>query len=183
MYKEYVLSQYANSPRIVALLRSFEESLTTENDVNNFYQKIFNIKTAVGYGLDFWGKILNISRTLTYNGQTFVLNDELYRFLLMIRATANITNCTVPNLTSILSELFKDRGNVYVFDTDVMQMKFVFTFYLTDEEKAILSIPGIPPLPTGVGLTLEEIPVQNIFGFQGTELQPFNQAPFRGVNQ
>lgn len=183
MYKDYVLSQYANSPRIVALLKSFESSLSTDNDIELFYQKVFNIKTATKFGLDFWGQILNISRTLTYNGQTFVLNDDLYRFLLMIRATANVTNCTIPNLQNILSELFKDRGNVYVFNIDIMQMKFVFSFYLTDEEKAILSLPGIPPLPTGVGLVIEELPVQDIFGFHDTGFQPFNQAPFRGVNE
>lgn len=183
MYKEYVLSQYANSPNIVSLLKSFEGSLSSDNDIENFYRKVFNIRTATGFGLDLWGKILNIPRTLTYNDQTFVLNDELYRFLLLVRATANITNCTIPNLNDILAELFKDRGNVYVFNIDTMAIKFVFTFYLTDEEKAILQIKGIPPLPTGVGLIMEELPVQDIFGFNKTGFQPFNQAPFRGVNE
>lgn len=179
MYKDYVLSQYANSPRIISLLKSFEQSLQTENDINNFYEKVYNIKTASGFGLDYWGAILNIPRILSYEGDTYTLDDDLYKFLLTVRAVANITNCTIPSLEDLLNELFKDRGNVYVFETGIMSLRFVFNFYLSDQEKTILSIKGIPPLPTGVGVEIIEIPESEIFGFNGTGYQPFNQAPFR----
>ena len=79
----------------------------------------------------------------------------------------------------ILNFLFKDRGRVYVFDTGIMTMKYTFDFYLDDMEKAILNLPGIPPKPTGVGLEIVELPHTELFGFNGTGFQPFDQAPFR----
>lgn len=155
--------------------------LSSEKDIENFYNDIFNIQTANSYGLDVWGQRLNISRQVKVDGGTLLLEDDYYRFLLLVKAMSNISNCTVPNLEEILNFLFKDRGRVYVFDTGIMTMKYVFDFYLNSYEKAILSLPGIPPKPTGVGLSIEELPKKQVFGFHDTGYQPFNQAPFRAI--
>lgn len=61
----------------------------------------------------------------------------------------------------------------------IMTMKYTFDFYLDEMEKAILNLPGIPPKPTGVGLTIVELPKKQIFGFNKTGFKPFNQAPLR----
>ncbi len=177
--KRYILSQYANSPKFIYLLSGLEKMLSSDKDIENFYNDIFNIQTANSYGLDVWGERLNISRQVKVEGETILLKDEYYRFLLLVKAMSNISNCTVPNLEEILNFLFKDRGRVYVFDTGIMTMKYTFDFYLDEMEKAILNLPGIPPKPTGVGLEIVELPHTELFGFNNTCFQPFDQAPFR----
>lgn len=177
--KHYILSQYANSPKLNAILDGIERMISAENDINNFYTDIYNIQTANAYGLDIWGRRLNIPRQLKFEDETINLDDEHYRFLLLVKAMSNISNCTVPNLEEILNYLFQERGKVYVFDTGVMTMKYTFDFYLDNLEKAILDLPGIPPKPTGVGLNIVELPKRELFGFHKTGWQPFDQAPFR----
>lgn len=177
--KKYILSQYANSPKLMTVLNGLEKMIGVDADIKKFYDNIFNIQTANTYGLNVWGERLNISRRLKINGQAVDLEDKYYRFLLLVKAMANISNCTVPNLEVILNYLFQERGNVYVFDTGIMTMKYSFDFYLDEMEKAILNLPGIPPKPTGVGLTIVELPKKQLFGFNKTGFKPFNQAPLR----
>lgn len=177
--KQYILSQYANSPKLMTILDGLEGMIGVEADIQSFYNNIFNIQTANTYGLNIWGERLNISRRLKINGQTVELNDKYYRFLLLVKAMSNISNCTVPSLEEILNYLFRERGKVYVFDTGIMTMKYTFDFYLDEMEKAILNLPGIPPKPTGVGMTVVELPRGQLFGFNKTGFQPFNQAPLR----
>lgn len=59
-----LISQYANSPRILALIDSFNSALDPINDINSFYNLIWNLDTATGYGLDVWGRILGQPRTI-----------------------------------------------------------------------------------------------------------------------
>lgn len=177
--KSYILSQYANSPNLLNLIKGFEEMIGVKGDIEQFYTNIFSIRTANTMGLNVWGKILNIPRILKVDGINYELENGLYRLLLLTKAMANVSDCTIPNLTRLLNFLFKDRGAVYVFDAGIMSMKYVFDFYLTDQERAILALPGIPPKPTGVNLTITELPEESLFGFNGTGFQPFNQAPMR----
>lgn len=61
-YTDTLLSQYANSPTITALITDFNEWIDPTIDLNNFYSNIFNVLTCDDYGLDCWGKIVNVSR-------------------------------------------------------------------------------------------------------------------------
>ena len=63
-YKDTLLSQYANSPTIIGLISTFNDAVDPSVDLDNFYRVIWNVDTAVGFGLDIWGKIVNISRLL-----------------------------------------------------------------------------------------------------------------------
>ncbi|WP_233788113.1 DUF2612 domain-containing protein [Serratia ureilytica] len=60
-----VLAQYAASPRLNALIGSFNEAVSPDKFVDDFYDLIWNIETAETYGLDVWGKIVDVSRLLT----------------------------------------------------------------------------------------------------------------------
>ncbi|HAK1938723.1 TPA: DUF2612 domain-containing protein [Salmonella enterica] len=60
-----VLAQYAASPRLNALINSFNAALSPDSFINDFYDLIWNIDTAETYGLDVWGKIVGVSRRLT----------------------------------------------------------------------------------------------------------------------
>lgn len=59
-----VISQYANSPIMLALLDSFDSALDQTQNFEMFYDLIWNLDTAVGYGLDVWGRIVGVNRTL-----------------------------------------------------------------------------------------------------------------------
>lgn len=66
-WSETLLSQYCDSPTITALIESINDAIDPTVDLANFYEKIWNIKTAVGYGLDVWGQIVGVSRYLDVN--------------------------------------------------------------------------------------------------------------------
>lgn len=59
-----IISQYANSNSIRALLDSWNEDIDPRADLDAFYNAIWNVQTAYGYGLDVWGRIVGVSRLL-----------------------------------------------------------------------------------------------------------------------
>lgn len=173
-----VISQYANSPTMVALLDySFQWWDQTEN-FDDFYDDIWLIDIAQGYGLDVWGRILGFSRVLAipdgdlfgfdeaagantkgfnqapfYSGvhstSNVSLNDDDYRRALLAKAFANICDGSILAINTILSQLFPSRGNAYVTDNGDMTLDYVFTFALSSVERAIVE-SGILPKPVGV---------------------------------
>lgn len=61
---ETILSQYANSPIILKLIESFNQNIGPENNIIDFYNFVFNVETAQGFGLDIWGRIVGVNRFL-----------------------------------------------------------------------------------------------------------------------
>lgn len=59
---ETIVSQYANSPTLLQLIQTFNVNVDPAADIDNFYNYVFNIETAQGFGLDIWGKILGVTR-------------------------------------------------------------------------------------------------------------------------
>jgi hypothetical protein len=176
---ETVLSQYANSPVMLAVIASFSAWLDLGNPFNRFYNLIWNIDTAVGHGLDVWGRILGVGRVLQvpsgeYIGfeqqpeaQTFghgilfrginltnsaSLTDDAYRILLMAKAALNITDASIPAINQILLTLF---GDGYVRDNLDMTMTYVFSAPLDPVQTSIVFNSGVLPRPCGVSATVE----------------------------
>lgn len=58
-------AQFGNSPRLMGMLESFNDAVDPAALVDDFYTKVWNIDTAVGYGLDVWGRIVGVGRVLT----------------------------------------------------------------------------------------------------------------------
>lgn len=138
---ETLLVQFANSPTIVALTNALAEYFDLDKVEDDFFDKIYNIDTAEGKGLDIWGLRLGVSRYLKipfeeeyfgffeadyspfddapfYSGQdaaleTVELSDSSYRKLLLAKALANISNCSVPSLNSMLRALFAGEKTFY----------------------------------------------------------------------
>jgi hypothetical protein len=72
-----VLSQYANSPKITGMITSFNAAIDQTENIDNLYDMIWNVLTATGYGLDVWGRIVGVTRSLTFLGTvTFLGNEE-----------------------------------------------------------------------------------------------------------
>lgn len=61
-----IISQYANSPTIVALIESLNSAIDPSADIDNFYNTVWNLSTAIGFGLDIWGRILGVGRNIVY---------------------------------------------------------------------------------------------------------------------
>jgi hypothetical protein len=178
-------SQYASSPVIIALLESFDACVDPQYNLEQFYQLCWNVDTAVGYGLDVWGRRVGINRNITipsehwlgfsgptgesgdsfnagifYSGQKATLNytmaDEAYRRVILAKAASNISDGSISSINFILMEvLFPQRGNAYVRDNLNMTITYVFTFTLEPFEVALVT--GNLLLPRGGGVRANAI--------------------------
>ena len=136
-----IISQFANSPRINALLNNLNEAIDPTYNFNQFYYNIWNILSANGIGLDIWGRIVGVSRTLEVGTSAYLgfeqqseaepfdqapffnavvsgsltenvnLTDDAYRTLILAKSLLNLTNCSIPAINQILMFLFVT--NVY----------------------------------------------------------------------
>ena len=56
--KDTVISQYAHSPVMLSLIQSWNDAIDTAADLQAFYDTVWNVSTAQGFGLDIWGAIV-----------------------------------------------------------------------------------------------------------------------------
>jgi hypothetical protein len=63
-WPDTVISQYSSSPILCGLLEQLDQSIDPQDRLQDFYDKIWNILTAEGYGLDVWGRIVGVTRVL-----------------------------------------------------------------------------------------------------------------------
>lgn len=203
-----IASQYATSPSILALIEAMNQYIDPSADLENFYNVVWNIETAQGFGLDIWGRIVDVPRTLKipgnmlyfgfdeqlgarpfdeapfYDGppqtETYVLSDDAYRTLILTKALSNISAATAPSFNTLLQNFFADRGRCYVSDLGGMMMQFIFEFAMQPFEIAVLTQSGVIPRPAGVQATVMQIDIENTFGFaeQGGSVQPFDHGVF-----
>jgi hypothetical protein len=189
-----LISQYANSPTITALVQGMNQHLDPRADFDTFYDYVWNVETAQGFGLDILGRIVDISRELQiadavdyfgfnealpgahsfnespfYSGtpaatSTYSLADDAYRQLILVKALANISATTAPALNQLLQNMFAGRGRCYVNDLGGMQMRYTFEFELTPFEFAIMTQSGALPRPAGVGASILASALP-VFGF------------------
>lgn len=198
-----LMSQYANSPRMLAFIYNIGEALDPTKVTKPFFDMVINISTAQGEGLDVWGRIVGVSRDIhvssppgmffgfeegfyPFDQQPFLLDedgtstwptpDHLFRNLIMIKAMANIVYATAPNINVLLWSLF--QRNCYYLTLGNMRGRYVFEFSLSPFERHIVYNTDILPRPCGVLIDFEELDPASVFGFFGTEFQPFNQGIF-----
>lgn len=201
--KQTLMSQYANSPRIVALIEGLWDALDSTKMTDDFYRLVFNLHSAEGYGLDVWGRIVGIGREINapdpegeYFGfeegfypfgerpfsaggsgtDTWDLSDTAYREVIFMKAIANIIYATAYNINDLLRFAF--RGNSYFLLHGDMQASYVFEFVLSPFERHIVYNTDILPRPCGVLLSYIELDPLSTFGFYGTGFAPFNQGTF-----
>jgi hypothetical protein len=209
--EQTIISQYGNSATITQLIRNMNEYIDPRADIDAFYDFVWNVETARGFGLDIWGRIVVIGRELEievdgdyfgfqtgaddfepfeqapfYNGpgatQTFTLLDDAYRKLILVKALANISATNVRSLNQLLQNMFADRGRCYVNDLGGMVMRWTFEFYLEPVEVSILTKSGALPTPAGVKSYVIQIPSPS-FGFSEADMEPFDEGPFLNQGQ
>lgn len=192
--KSTLLSQYANSPVILSIINNMNEAIDPRADIDAFYNLVWNVDTAIGYGLDIWGRIVGVSRILHLPGGKYLgfkeggaidydpfnqspfyyggvattnyyLSDDAFRVLILVKALSNISDCSIKTYNRILMQLFPGRGNAYVTDTGNMSCNIYFNFALQPFEVAIIKQSGAFSNPTGVGFNLIIDNIAHYFGF------------------
>lgn len=174
-----IISQYANSPILDDLILAFNAALDQTENIDNFYDYVWNVATAQGYGLDVWGRIVGVGRTLKLPGNiqdfgfeeasgswtgfgqggfysggsvttNYVLADNAFRTLILAKAAGNISDGSITSVNQILLTLFPNRGACYVADGLNMSLTYTFKFVLNAVEIAIVETSGVLPTPAGV---------------------------------
>jgi|SRR5579859_357195 len=173
-----VISQYQNSPVLLQLIENMGVYLNQQVNYAMFYAYVWNVSTAVDFGLDIWGKIVNIGRALNVNGSPVILGNDDFRTLILVKALSNIVATTAPAMNQLLTNLFGTLGRTYVTDSGGMEMHLVFEYVITDIQRAILTQSGALPHPAGVRVNIVSFDPAHTFGFHGSGLQPFNQGTF-----
>jgi len=199
-----IISQYANSATIVQLVKNMNEYVDPRADFDAFFDYVWNVESAQGFGLDIWGRIVGISRELLipaaplyfgfkdalpgsypfndqpfFDGtapatQTYKLADDAYRQLILVKALANISATNAPALNQLLQNMFAGRGRCYVNDLGGMALRYTFEFDLTPYEFAIMTQSGALPRPAGVNASLFQSALP-LFGFSEAGV---SAAPF-----
>ena len=193
-FEATVISQYADSPTILQLAGNLNQYIDQSANFANFYNYVWNVDTAVGFGLDVWGKIVGVSRLLQipnttdyvgffqngevtqdwqpmgsdqppqpavggamYTGhnatETYLLDDNAYRQLILAKAFANICTTTAPAINQILQNLY-GPGTAWVLNTGPMAISYNLTFTPTAIQLAILQQSGVIPTPPGVSFVI-----------------------------
>lgn len=174
-----IISQYSNSETITSLILAFNSAIDQTENFDLFYDRIWNILSAQGYGLDVWGRIVGVGRSLSVPGDlayfgfaeagiganpfnqepfysgavltnNFDLSDDAFRVLILAKAFANVSDGSLISANKILLSLFPSRGTCYARDNLDMTMDYVFGFVLAPVELAILAQSGVLPTPAGV---------------------------------
>ena len=72
-----VISQYANSDTLTQLIENMDECLDQTANFSSLFDLIWNVDSAQGYGLDVWGRIVGVVRTLTVaSGEFFGFSQQ-----------------------------------------------------------------------------------------------------------
>ena len=174
-----VVSQWGNSPTILALIESFNAAVDPSGDIDNFLTHVWQVDTAQGVFLDnVWGRIVGVTRTIPTNPVT-VLTDAQFRELILLKALANISRDSSYSINTLLMEWMTGRGRAYVNDLGNMEIRYMFEFALEPFEIDIITQSGIFLRPAGVGGWMVNTSVP-VFGFKGmTDIAVgFGQAPF-----
>lgn len=187
-WRKTIASQYANSPRLLQVIASIAASFDQTENLGNFFDLVWNVDTAVKAGLDVWGRIVDISRSLQIASDewfgfdeagdafgfeqapfwpgaafttTYRLDDEPYRRLIIAKAMANISDGSVPSINAILMYLFFGRGNAYVQDGQV------FSFFGFSES---LNAVGFDQSPFYNGQSVPWMSISYVFDFPLTPI-------------
>lgn len=201
-----VQSQYAASPHLRMLVDSFWEAINPESDIKSIYDNMVNLDTAVGFGLDVWGRIVAIGReyiALDENNKYFgfkppagvsaprVESFNNAPFYSKVNGKVRLSdpayrtyilikamiNIGDSTLASINRMLKETFPNAKISCIHVDTMTLRLVIQGKFSEADKGALKNLPWLPAGVGLQVYHI-ITPTFGFKGSGLMPFNQGTF-----
>lgn len=200
-----IQSQYGDSPHIKGVIRGYYNYISPQKDIDLIYDKMINIYTAEGYGLDVWGRIVNIDRE-------FVAVDEQYDYLGFDNSPYNMDRIETFNQApfyKVVNGRIRLEDNAYrtyilikalinISNVSLNSLNYIFSQLFPDTDIKVLhsntmilrllvigaisqaqigAIKNIEWLPAGVGLQFYHI-ITPTFGFRGSGLETFNNGTF-----
>ena len=201
-----VQSQYANSKRINDIINNFWDCINPENDIKNIYDKIINLNTAVGFGLDIWGRIVAISREFISielknkylgfdpQGVHHTRIDTLDNAPFYQRIDGKVLLSDEGYRFYILIKALINISNSSLYNLNSMlnmlfgDNKNIMIIHTDTMALRLLILSDVPEvaksallrmnwLPAGVNLDIYQV-ITPTFGFNGSFLHPFNQGTF-----
>ena len=204
---ETVQSQYATSKRMRAVIDAFWQAINPKSDIDLLYRKLVNPRTAEGYGLDVWGRIVAIGRSYLavdddtpyfgFDPPEGVKNERLNSFgnapfyktiygKVELADTMYRTYVFLKALINISNSSLAGLNRMIklLFPDADIQILHTGTMVLRVlvlspmSESDKAALDNLPWLPAGVGLEMYQV-ITPTFGFAGApELKNFNNGTF-----
>lgn len=105
-----IISQYSNSATLTQLITNLNTYIDPNANLQRFYDLIWNVDTAVGYGLDVWGRIVGIARFLK------IPTGKFFGFAEATTASADPFNISGAVITPYFG--FTETADLFAFGFD-----------------------------------------------------------------
>ena len=203
---ETVQSQYATSKRMCAVIDAFWNAINPKSDIDLLYTKLVNPRTAEGYGLDVWGRIVAIGRSYLavddgtpyfgFDPPEGVKNERLNTF-----GNAPFYK-QIYGKVRLADPMFRTyvflKALINIGDSSLASLNQAVKLLFPDADIQILhtgtmvlrvlilsplsesdkaALDNLPWLPAGVGLEIYQV-ITPTFGFADTGLQNFDNGTF-----
>ena len=203
---ETVQSQYATSKRMRAVIDAFWQAINPKSDIDLLYKKLVNPRTAEGWGLDVWGRIVAIGRSYLaveddtpyfgFDPPEGVKNERLNSFgnapfykqimgKVRLADTMYRTYVFLKALINISNSSLASLNQAVklLFPDADIQILHTGTMVLRVlvlsplSESDKAALDNLSWIPAGVGLEMYQV-ITPTFGFAGTGLKNFNNGTF-----
>lgn len=175
---EAIQTQYAFSADFQNLGSLMQDVIDATPDLERLHAAAMDPQTAYGVYLDWWGQKVGVDRFIKVRGEYVRFDDDYFRFLILYRAACNISNGSADAANKLLQRL----TDTTVFVVDYLDMSvncIVIIGNISDLQAMILQTYGLLNRPAGVLTNLLVIyPDEQIFGFEGSTLMPFDVGVF-----
>lgn len=186
-WRATVYSQYQNSPVLLQWLDYFSQWIDANKNIDMWYDMLWNVDTAVGYGLDVWGRIVGVNRVIPivqtqflwfeeagestygntfghsifYSGQPITATNFALSddaFRLLIYAKA-AANIWDGSIPGLnrILRLLFPGQIAYVTDGEDMTMTYTFNWVLDPVQLSVVQNTNVLPRPCGVKATIVQI--------------------------
>lgn len=175
---EAIQTQYAFSADFQNLGSLMQDVIDATPDLERLHAAAMDPQTAYGVYLDWWGQKVGVDRFIKVRGEYVRFDDDYFRFLILYRAACNISNGSADAANKLLQRL--TDTTVFVVDyLDMSVNSIVIIGNISDLQAMILQTYGLLSRPAGVLTNLLVIyPDEQIFGFEGSTLMPFDVGVF-----
>ena len=201
-----IQSQYAASPHIIKLVQAFWDCINPDADIESIYNNMVNVDTAVGFGLDVWGRIVAIGREYAtknvtnpywgYKPPVGIDNPRMRNFNnapFYKEITGNVQLTDQAYRIYIMLKAMINIGDGTLASLNKM-VKFLFpsvNIALLHVDTMVLRIMiqeeisqadldallNLPWLPAGVGLEVYQV-ITPTWGLEGQELETLDNGTF-----
>lgn len=175
---EAIQTQYAFSADFQNLGSLMQDVIDATPDLERLHAAAMDPQTVYGVYLDWWGQKVGVDRFIKVRGEYVRFDDDYFRFLILYRAACNISNGSADAANKLLQRL--TDTTVFVVDyLDMSVNSIVIIGNISDLQAMILQTYGLLNRPAGVLTNLLVIyPDEQIFGFEGSTLMPFDVGVF-----